>query len=103
MNSNRSAVLVLATLLASCAAPSINRVDADNTLRAGLTLKAAAGDPEAQYQLGVSYCCGTGFYSTSEAIAWWCKSAAQNHPLAIEKLREHLGDRDRKEACRPQE
>ena len=43
--------------------------------------KAEAGDAEAQYQMGNSWCCGddNGFFSSEEAIRWWQKAADQGH------------------------
>lgn len=49
--------------------------------------KATAGDAEAQFQMGKTWCCGdSGFFSTKEAGLWWCKAAQQGHSAAKEKL-----------------
>lgn len=102
MNTNRFGVLLLLFMLGGCATSSLNRVDQDNAARKTLLADAKRGDANAQFLLGESYCCGTGFYSTSEAIKWWCHANAQNHTGANKRLVEHLsGDISR--ACRSQQ
>ncbi len=49
--------------------------------------KAEAGDAEAQYKLGVAYCCslheGSGIYNTRRSVEWLCKSARQGYSPAM--------------------
>ena len=61
--------------------------------RGGLEADAKAGDPKAQYELGLSHCCmGPGF-STQTATEWLCKSAAQNYaPAQYELGRIYAGE-----------
>ena len=89
MNARRLTVILLIAALGGCSTASLGRVDADNAARERLRAPAQQGDADAQFRLGNSYCCGTGFYSTEEAIRWWCLAAAQGHELAAAKLREH--------------
>ena len=64
-----------------------------NKQRNELLPYAQAGNAESQYQLGNFYCCGTaGFFSTEEALLWWCKAAAQGHKDAALKLEQHYAD-----------
>ncbi len=79
--------------------PSMNQVDLDNSTRQRLLAPAEQGDAQAQYELGVSYCCGTGYYDTVRAIEWWCKAAKQGHTLASRKLRKHLPSTDNSSGC----
>ncbi|MEZ5997944.1 MAG: hypothetical protein R3B98_04560 [Hyphomonas sp.] len=61
--------------------------------RAGLEADAAAGDPVAQYELGLSHCCmGPGF-STQTATEWLCRSARQGYaPAQYELGRIYAGE-----------
>ena len=48
---------------------------------------AYGGDAEAQYRLGVSYCCGlTPRYHTAIATAWLCRASIQGHSEAQYQL-----------------
>lgn len=61
-----------------------------NQQRLTLLKHATQGDVEAQFNLGNAYCCGDkGFWSTKEAIHWWCEAAKSKHPGAQRKLAEH--------------
>ena len=90
MNARQIRPLFVVLLLGGCATTSLNRVDQDSETRQRLTKIAEQGHAEAQYELGLAYCCGTGFYNTTEAIKWWCRAALQGHALAAQKLRQHL-------------
>ncbi|MCA8900351.1 MAG: sel1 repeat family protein [Hyphomonas sp.] len=61
--------------------------------RGGLEADAQAGDPLAQYELGLSHCCmGPGF-STQTATEWLCRSAHQGHvPAQYELGRIYAGE-----------
>lgn len=62
-------------------------VSFDNSRRIALQDKAQAGNIEAQYQLGNSYCCGdSGFWDTKQAVYWWCQAAKQGHADAQVRL-----------------
>ncbi len=100
MNVNRIAALAFLAVLAGCAAPSLNRVDADNAARQRLLAPAEQGDAQAQYELGASYCCGAGFYNTAEAIKWWCLAARQGHLQARQELRKQLPGLDVQAECK---
>ncbi len=99
MNGIRPATLLLLIILGGCSATSMNQVDADNNTRQRLLVLAEKGDAQAQYDLGASYCCGTGFYDTDEAIKWWCRAARQGHAAALGKLRKHLPSKDDINRC----
>lgn len=48
---------------------------------------AAQGDAEAEYQLGMSYCCGYGpGHTETEARKWLCRAALQGHEQAQYQL-----------------
>jgi TPR repeat protein len=59
---------------------------------------ALSGDPEAQFQVGKSYCCAPrndvdGFYNNHKATEFLCKAARQNHAEAAFELgRIYSGD-----------
>ena len=89
------AVLIAATTLAGCAGVALEGANiAKDKAEAQANMSAAqAGDAEAQYKVGKSLCCavdegGPSFYNTQEAVAWLCKSAAQNYSPAALKLGE---------------
>jgi len=45
-----------------------------------LKVSAEQGDPKAQYQIGLEYCCGFGpGHDTVIALTWFCKSALQGY------------------------
>jgi TPR repeat protein len=82
--------------LSGCLAPLIEgaREGYDASKRSSLEAKAAAGDAQAQYDLGKTYCCETGpqiersisVYDNQKATEWLCKSALQNYGPAQYKL-----------------
>ena len=90
MNVLRTGLVAALALLTGCASVSLGRVDHDNALREQLTPRAEQGDTQAQFDLGEAWCCGTGFYSTEEALKWWCRAAASGHEGALRKLKEML-------------
>ncbi|WP_293454623.1 hypothetical protein [Phenylobacterium sp.] len=46
-----------------------------------------SGDADAQYRLGLSYCCLTGAESSTQmATEWLCRAARQGHPAAQYEL-----------------
>lgn len=82
------AVLSLATVLTGCAAAAIGggTYAVKATQRDDLQPSADAGDAEAQYRLGKSWCCmGPGF-DTQKATEWLCKAATQGHESAFYEL-----------------
>ncbi|VAW84118.1 hypothetical protein MNBD_GAMMA16-738 [hydrothermal vent metagenome] len=45
-----------------------------------LKVNAEQGDPKAQHELGLEYCCGFGAgHDTTIALQWFCKSAIQGY------------------------
>ena len=78
-----------------CAAVAINTstIAVKSAPRDELRPLAEAGDAQAKYELGKSYCCmGVGF-STQTATEWLCKAARQGHVDAQWELsRIYLGD-----------
>lgn len=91
------ALCVLCVLLVACTgAPDRRQNDTLSPAQSALKDKALAGDREAQFQLGTSFCCGdSGTFDTGEAIRWWCLAALQNHPGALSALKKH----DRRKTC----
>jgi len=83
--------LALCCLLASCGtAGDENKASNADIPDSPLKKKALAGDRDAQFQFGNSFCCGTGAgLDTNEAIRWWCLAAIQKHPGAIAALKKH--------------
>ena len=83
------AVLLCAiALLQGCAGAAIS--SSTYALKASgrdaLREPATRGDPEAQYELGKSWCCmGPGF-DTQTATEWLCRAARQGHPDALFEL-----------------
>ncbi len=76
------ALAVLALGLTSCAVGFIEMV---NSTQASMQRKkwlpaAQQWDPEAQYQVGKTYCCGyQPPFDIHAAIAWYCRAALQGH------------------------
>lgn len=53
---------------------------------------AEQGDPEAEYQLGMSYCCGYGpGHTDTIAYKWLCRAALQGHEQAQLQLGRMFG------------
>jgi hypothetical protein len=83
--------LVIGTL-PGCFMPVIEagREGAQFAIRDHYRDKADAGDANAQFRMGKSYCCGTGpdfvnsmtVYDTATAIDWFCKAARQQYAPA---------------------
>ncbi len=71
----RSSMAVLMTVvLATCSVDDLTK----------LQKQAAAGDPEAQHNLGAMYQNGEGVpQDKSQAVTWYQKAAAQGHEKAI--------------------
>ena len=95
--------IVLALSLTGCFAPLVEggRQTADYAKRDSLVPKATAGDAQAQYDLGRSYCCvvtgeassSASVYDNNKATHWLCQSARQNYGPAQYKLaRVYSGD-----------
>ena len=85
--------LIVAGAVAGCAGMALEGANiAKDKAEAEANMAAAqAGNAEAQYKVGKSLCCaidegGPSFYNTEEAVAWLCKSAAQNYAPAALKL-----------------
>ncbi|MFC1664955.1 tetratricopeptide repeat protein [Pseudomonadota bacterium] len=73
-------------ILAACNATT-GRGEPTPEVRHQWQAEAAAGDREAQYKLGRSYCCGSGQnYNTNLAIEWLCRAAIQGHVQAQYEL-----------------
>ena len=67
--------------LAACSTPDILGK------RAALEPAANSGDAAAQYQLGLSYCCGFGAgHDTAKAARWFCEAALQDYGPAQYQL-----------------
>ena len=83
--------LAFCLLLVSCAStPGADKKASLSPAQSALNAKALAGDREAQFQFGNSFCCGnSGALDTGEAIRWWCLAALQNHPGALTALQKH--------------
>ena len=84
-------LLALCVLLVSCGSePNTGRNNDISPAQSELQAKALAGDREAQFELGNSFCCGErGSLDTNEAIRWWCLAALQSHPGALGALKKH--------------
>lgn len=81
--------IVIAIFLCSCAAvvTETAKGGASAVKKSKYKDKAMAGDPEDQFQLAESYCCGFGkLYNNNEAYRWYCESAKQGHLEALYKL-----------------
>jgi TPR repeat protein len=88
--------LALVIPLAGCFAPVVEGAHEtyDYSKRSSLEPKAAAGDAQAQYELGESYCCvvtgeattSASVYDNNKATRWLCQSARQNYGPAQYKL-----------------
>ncbi|MDH3465313.1 MAG: hypothetical protein OES26_05270 [Gammaproteobacteria bacterium] len=66
------AVAAALLIVTGCATDGIN--DDIGAYRSQWVVAAYGGDAEAQYRLGVSYCCGlTPLYHTEIAAAWLCR------------------------------
>jgi TPR repeat protein len=86
-------VLGVAVAVVGCAGAALEGANiAKDKAEAEANMSAAeAGNAEAQYKVGKSLCCsidegGPSFYNTEQAVAWLCKSAAQNYSPAALKL-----------------
>ena len=68
-----------------------SRITYDTTTRNNYVQAAKAGDPEAQYLVGKSYCCTPrnnvdAFYNNSKATEFLCLAARQHHAKAAYEL-----------------
>ena len=82
------ALLCIVLVTSGCAAAAISSgtYAVKAMKRDDLLPLAEAGDVQAQYQLGKSWCCmGPGF-DTQTATEWLCAAAAQQHPEALYEL-----------------
>ncbi len=79
--------VALCFLVSACAV-SPAQSSFDNAERLRLRSLAENGDKDSQYQLGNTYCCGSGggFWDTAEAVKWWCKAAVQGQKEAAEAI-----------------
>lgn len=108
-NRARAAALALLLLLplTGCIGGAIQAAKTAKDLgdRASSLDQAQAGDAEAQYKLGESWCCALGgreipvaeaVYDNETATEWLCKAARQNYgPAQLELARLYSGRRDR--------
>jgi len=81
-------LLAAAVALQGCAGAAISggTYAVKASARDGLSGPAAEGDAEAQFKLGMSWCCmGPGF-DTQTATQWLCRAARQGHPEALYEL-----------------
>lgn len=86
-------VLIVSGAISGCAGVALEGANiAKDKAEAEANMAAAqAGNAEAQYKVGKSLCCAIdegapSFYNTEQAVAWLCKSAAQNYSPAALKL-----------------
>lgn len=83
------ALVALSSLLSGClTAISTTAYGSYNAIKRGQYLEAAnKHDPEAQYRIGESYCCGSNhLFNNREALRWLCRAARQGHVLAQRKI-----------------
>ncbi len=81
-------IIILATLWSL---PARAGDDAPLELRAQWRAAAEAGDVEAQFRLGESYCCGYGVgHDTARALYWMCRAGKQGHVEAQYELAREL-------------
>src|SRR5579883_3354246 len=92
-------LLMVAAMLSGCvgAAAEGARTTADIAKRNNYMSRAEAGDPEAQFKVGESYCCNTGgvsgAYDNQKATEWLCRAALQGYGPAQYRLgRIYSGD-----------
>ena len=87
--------VLISILVSGCVGAAVNSTTyaVKAAPRAELEPLAEAGDAEAQYELGKSYCCmGPGF-DTQKATKWLCRAARQeNREAMLELGRIYLGD-----------
>ena len=84
-----------ALVLPACTSELLPGAGARKT-RAQWIAAAHRGDPQAQYIVGESYCCGRGIaYNTDRAIAWQCRAAVQGHRDAQFALANIYGGRQK--------
>ncbi len=94
------AFLMFSAVLTGCAGAVVEsaRMANDAAARDNYLAAALAGDAEAQYQVGKSYCCAPSndadsFYNNRKATEFLCQAARQNHPAAaFEIAKIHSGD-----------
>ena len=88
--------LLLCLALTSCASVHSNKMSYAQSERLEWQDKAEAGDAEAQFQMGNSWCCdeNNGFFSTKEAVRWWCKAAEQGHSGAKSQISQKATSKD---------
>ncbi len=102
-----AALILTCLLITSCSVPFFGKKDVeepapqnravptmnmDKQQREALRQRAEQGDADAQYQLGMSYCCGYGPGRTeTQARAWLCRAAAQGHVEAQFQLGQVYG------------
>ncbi|MDA9008563.1 hypothetical protein N9K16_01230 [Alphaproteobacteria bacterium] len=83
-------ILFLILALGACSAIHTNKLSFVQAERAQWREAAVAGDAEAQFRFGNSFCCGqSAYFSKEEAVKWWCKAAVQKHQDAIAALKQH--------------
>ena len=80
-------------LLSGCAGVAMEsaRITRDTSSRNSHMQAALNGDPEAQYQVGKSYCCAPrndvdGFYNNQKATEFLCLAARQGHAMAAYEI-----------------
>lgn len=96
MKFNRIAAIVVvlaSTLMAGCVGVAVEsaHISSDTLIRNNHTQAALAGDAEAQYKVGTSYCCAPrndadAFYNNQKATEFLCQAARQNHAKAAYDL-----------------
>lgn len=96
-------VLIGIVLLSGCVGTTLEggRMTGDKLTRDEYMTQALKGDAEAQYRVGLSYCCAPQsdadvFYNNREATQFLCSAARQNHAEAALQLGNfHSGNRVR--------
>lgn len=90
-------LLLIGALLGGCSyfgGGKSAQFDVEQLKRADLQQRAEQGDSEAQYQLGLAYCCGYGpGHTETVARGWFCKAALNGHAGAQFQLGQLYGFR----------
>lgn len=85
---------VLLTVMVVLAPAGVASEDYPRELRDQWLPLATQGDPDAQYWMGRSQCCGYGAgYDTAAALRWFCAAAVQGHVDAQYALARQLAGR----------
>ncbi len=93
MNFLRSLFIIMVVLISGCVSTAMEgaNIAKDETVRSNNMAAANAGDAEAQYKVGKSYCCSPknsthAVYDNNKATEYLCLAARQNYAPAAYKL-----------------